>query len=102
MDPSELFRDWRDASLQSWTRMMTATVESTEFIDLMSSSTQNLLGAQKKARELQLAMLDAAGMPSRTALADLAHRAQMAEKRALDAEDRLEALNARLSQIQGK
>lgn len=94
MDYSDFFREWRDESLKAWTKAAAPTIQSDAFVEAMNIGSDYVLSQQKAAREAQVKALEAAGVPSRTDLARISNQIQLAEKRALQCEDRIEELAA--------
>ena len=98
----DLWTAWRDAGLEGWSRATQQMVESDVFPAAMKTSLDWTLALHKRMRENVDQSLAALDLPTRGDLARLSIQIAAAEMRALDCEERLDEMAARMNAAEAR
>jgi len=88
------WKQWRDLSVEGWSKMARQMVEGEMFTSAMGASLDWYLTMHKGLRQGAAAYLEMLDMPTRDDLARIATQIGSAEMRVIDCEERLDLLEA--------
>lgn len=90
----EMFKTWRDNTLNQWAAVSQQMVEAEPVTQMMKASFDTVLAGQKQMRQGVNTWLESLDLPNREDLARLSKQTLAAETRVAECEDQIDALRA--------
>lgn len=99
-DYEALWKQWRDTTIDGWSKVTREVVESDVFARSMTANLDLYLTGWKQMREGSAQFLDMLDLPRREDLARLSAQIASAETRVVECEERIDETAARLQELE--
>jgi uncharacterized coiled-coil protein SlyX len=95
----EMFKTWRDTSLNQWAAVSQQLIETEPVTQMMKASFDTMLASQKQMRQGVNTWLESLDLPNRGDLARLSQQVLSAETRVAECEDAIDTLRGQVGQL---